>query len=472
MRYRRLTWTLALLLLGAVAPAHAGDDQLSSPSDLQALVDDAYIYGYPLVLMDATRKSMTAVTTPGPQGAPVNRFFYARSLPNPSERWVVRPNLDTLYATAWVDLSGEPIVMHVPKVTGRFYLLQVLDGWTNVIAAPGTRTLNGADRDIALVGPRWHGTLPPGLDRVDAPTDLIWIIGRTEVKGAGDLDAARTVELQYTLQPLTAFARNDALPPAEAFDLEDKGEKPPIAVAQLDPVSYFRTLARLMRDNPPPATDQEALARFAKLGLRPGEPFDPSPEVARALAGVSSRARQRLTALSLRLGEAKGGWRTIPDDVGAFGSNYDERATVALVGLGANLAADAIYPNAHVDGRGRPLDGSHRYVLHFERGQAPPVAAFWSLTLYDDDGYLSDNPARRYALRDRDPLRYNGDGSLDLYVQRQPPTDAALRANWLPTPAGTFNLMLRLYMPKPTALSHEWSPPALQRIDEPRAAKR
>ena len=192
----------------------------------------------------------------------------------------------------------------------------------------------------------------------------------------------------------------------------------------------------------------------------------------RALVGVSARAHDRLVALSLRLGDAKNGWRAIPDDVGAFGSNYDERAAVALAGLGANLAADAIYPNTHVDSRGRPLDGAHRYVMHFERDQLPPVAAFWSLTLYDDDGYLSDNDARRYALRDRDPLRYNGDGSLDLYVQRQPPPDTTLRANWLPAPTGSFNLMLRLYLPKPAALSHEWTPPALQRIDEPRAAKR
>jgi hypothetical protein len=230
----------------------------------------------------------------------------------------------------------------------------------------------------------------------------------------------------------------------------------------MDGPAFFRKLAELMRDNPAPSRDAPALARFAPLGLRPGQPFEPTPQVATALANTPARAVGRLRAYTLRVGTTRNGWTTLPPDVGEYGTDYLTRATIALVGLGANRREDALYPVAYFDGNAQRLTGAKQYVLHFARGQTPPVDAFWSITMYDPEGYFVPNPLGRFALRDRDPLHYNADGSLDLYVQREDP-GPELRSNWLPAPGGAFNLMMRLYQPKAAALNGTWLAPPLQR---------
>ncbi len=454
------------------AAGEGASEAAAADSEDSALTNTAlqsFLYGYPLVLMDTTRRSMTTVGKPGPRGAPMNQFFMMKELPEPSERWVVRPNRDTLYASAWLDLAEQPVVLHVPQIRDRFYLLQMLDAWTNVFAAPGTRTLRGAARDFAVVGPNWRGQLPAGVERINAPTNLVWIIARTEVKGDADLARAREVELQYTLQPLAARVRGEPPTKNELVSTVATDDRPPQVVARMDGVTFFRRLAELMRQNPPAAHDRVALDQLERLGVEPGHPFGPSPELARAIANVPARA---LAALEERRpAPGPDGWDPVPKNLGNYGTDYETRALVALVGLGANLPADALYPLARVDAKQRALSGDHRYVVHFAPGRTPPAAAFWSLTLYDDDGYLVPNDAQRYALRNRDPLIANPDGSLDLYISRDAP-EPKLRANWLPAPKGTFNVLLRMYLPKAAALDGIWTPPPLERMNERSAAER
>jgi len=427
---------------------------------LSSVAEDAFVYGYPLVLMGLTAGELTSAPATSAYGAPINRFRHVDRTAIPGDRAVVRPNTDTLYSSAWLDLSRGPLVLHVPDTLGRYFVAEMLDAWTNVFAAPGTRTLGSAPRDIAFVGPRWQGALPPGLAAVRAPTSIVWIIGRTQILGPGDLPAARAVQRQLTIAPLGSSAGEPLPLPAAS-----PGVTPPEAIASMDASTFLSTLATLMRDNPAPPRDALLLSRLASIGFVPGRPYEPGPAAAASLDVAKQRAEQRIAAAARRVGAAVNGWRVVLRDIGTYGTNYDARAAIAKMGLGANLPADAVYPITSVDGDGRPLHGDHRYVVHFAPGRLPPVNAFWSLTLYDASGYLVPNAIGRYALHDRDPLRPNPDGSLDLYIQASSPGPER-ETNWLPAPAGApFNLTLRLYWPRRAVLEGAWVPPPVVAIE-------
>ncbi len=437
-------------------------DQAPAPSqDLAAVAEDAYIYGYPLLVMDATARQMTNVPTPSAASAPVNQLARVDTLPDASFKAVVRPNVDTLYTVAFLDVAKEPMVLHIPDTGGRYYLMPMLDAYTNVVASPGKRTTGTQEQTLAIVGPDWQGTLPDRVTKVQAPTNLVWLIGRTQINGKADLPAVTALTAKYTLTPLSAYGKPYTPPRTDHVDPSiDMTAKPPDVVAKMDPNAYFTRLAQLMKDQPPPARDQVALARFAKLGLSPGR-FQPSPEAQRAISAAPRRALARIQANVAKLGTPHDGWM-FSTSLGSYDTRYLERAAVALAGLGANLAKDAVYPSAYTDAKGQPLTGENRYVLHFAKGQEPPVNAFWSLTMYDANGYLVANPIDRFAIGDRDKLKRNPDGSLDLLIQHDPPT-GDLAANWLPAPAGPFNLTLRLYWPKDPVLEGRWTPPGTER---------
>jgi hypothetical protein len=443
---RKLAQTFPVIALAALF-APAAD---ASPG-LEKAAEDAFVYGYPLVLVDATERQMTA------SFAPVNRFFHADRLATPAERMVVRPNTDTLYSSAWLDLAQGPIVLHVPSTEGRYYLMQVLDAWTNVVADPGTRTTGSSPGDFVIVGPRFAGALPAGLVRIQSPTRTAWIIGRTQVFGARDLDAARAVQAGFTLTSLTESSAPEATPsPAPAARIT-----PPEEVARMDGATFLSRLAALMHDNPPQPADAPMIGRLVALGLSPDGTFKPSPEVASMLDATKEGGLARITEEVGLLGVRVNGWRIVRH-TGRYGTKYLVRAAVGMAGLGANLPEDALYPTAFVDGRGEPLTGSRRYTLHFDAGELPPADAFWSITMYDENGYLVDNPEGRYAIHDYDSLVRNADGSLDVYVQSEPPREEH-RSNWLPAPAGApFSLTLRLYTPRPEVVRGPWAPPPIE----------
>jgi len=428
-----------------------------TPPEAEAIATLGYIYGYPLLLMDATRASWPT---------PTNRFAHAAEFPDDRFTDVVSPNVDTLYSPAWLDLTKEPIVLALPDVGRRYYTMPLLDAWTNVIAAPGTRTTGNGKGAFAIIGPDWSGDLPSTVEAIQSPTNMVWLIGRTYTAGKRDYDAVHAIQRQYKLAPLRAWVKTGEAPAAAAMPMTSTGEPPVAQVDKLAAAPFFARLARLMKANPPAAGDEPLVRRLGLLGIAPGEPFDPArlpASIVDAVEGGVAAARARLRGAGPdAMGKVVNGWR-MRTDLGRYGTNYEQRAVVAIVGLGANLAEDSVYPGTNVDAAGQPLSGEHRYRLRFSPGALPPVRGFWSLTIYNDKHFLVANPIGRYALGDRDPTRAEPDGTLDLLIQRDDPGPEK-RANWLPAPAAGFTLALRLYFPKPAVLDGTWRPPAVVRV--------
>jgi hypothetical protein len=430
----------------------------------------AVIYGLPLVMMDLTMKRATNVRRPFGLAAPANQFANAPIVPTAAFKNVVRANVDTLYSSAFLDLSSEPLVLSVPDTNDRYYLLPMLDSWTNVFATPGTRTTGSKAGTFAIAGPGWTGALPAGMQELKSPTNMVWILGRTQTNGPEDYPAVHAIQAGFTLVPLSLFGKPYAAPEG-VVDASADMKTPPVEQLQhMTGAQFFTALARLLTSNPPPAADAPALAKLATIGVIAGQPFDPSnpdPAVAKESEGIVPAAIATLQRDAKRMGTSVNGWRIPKMNVGAFGTDYDSRAFLALIALGANLPADSLYPTSFVDGEGKFLNGANRYVLHFDAGRTPPVNAFWSVTMYDPQSFFVDNSINRYAISDWMPLHRNGDGSLDIYIQHQPP-GADKETNWLPAPDGAFNITMRMYWPKaepPSIIDGSWRPPPVNKVE-------
>ena len=439
-----------------------------TPDEARAVATEAFVFGFPLVLMDASRRVLTRRARAGGRPLGVNRLDHVRQFPDASFTDVVSPNADTLYSMAWLDLSEGAVVLDVPDSGGRYHLLPMLSAWTDVFASPGTRTTGGRGATYAIVGPGGAGgELRPGMRELHAPTSLVWLVGRTRADGQEDYEAVHGFQDGLRLSPLLAEPGGDG-PGGDtpAADPSDEPEvdlaTPPLdQVAAMGGAAFFGRLAELMVANPPAPADAPALDRFARIGLRPGS-FAPGPALAQAVDDGARAAYEGLRGFVSRPGELVGGW-ALHRGLGTYGTDYAKRAAVALAGLGANLDEDAVYPRATTDGAGRPLTGDHRYRLHFDPGRLPPARAFWSLTMYDDRQAFVDNPLGRYAVGDRDRLAFGPDGSLDLFLQREAPGDEVV-TNWLPAPGGSFNVILRIYWPASELLSGAWVPPPIERV--------
>jgi hypothetical protein len=427
---------------------------------------EAYVYGYPLVLMDVTRQVMTAVPEPDARKAPINQFLHLQSFPDDTFTDVVSPNADTLYSTAWLDLSQGPIVLSVPDMTKRYYVMQMLDAWTNVFASPGTRTTGSSKGDFCIVGPVSRGTLPDGVNVIKSPTSMVWLIGRTQTNGKDDYAAVHAAQSQYKLTPLSAWGREYRPPTDVPVDLSIDRKTPPVEqVAKMDASAFFTRLNRLMKNNPPAPADAGMIKEFKHLGIEPGKAFDLTSldqGIARGLEMCVRAGQARILSEAKKPhGQKVNGWEFFRT-IGKYGTDYDWRAVVSLIGLGANLPEDALYPRAVTDSDGQPLNGANRYVVHFPNGQLPPVSAFWSITMYNPRQLFVKNPINRFAIGDRDALTLNNDGSLTLYIQHDSPGKDK-ESNWLPAAEDAFNLMMRLYWPRKPILDGSWRPPAIRR---------
>lgn len=488
-RIARWSWALLPLLAGALIgcgdrhsspPAsppkpqvEAGPARLSDEAVAQ-LAGEAFVFGYPLVLMDVTRAVMTATPKPDGKRAPANQFAHLRQFPDYTFTDVVSPNVDTLYSFAWLDLTHQPMLLSVPDAGNRYYLMPLLDAWTNVFASPGPRTTGTGKATFAITGPNWHEPLPDGVQEIKAPTNLVWLIGRVQTDGPKDYAQARAFQDKLRLTPFGAWGNTYIPPDNVPVTANIDTSKPPAEqVLKMDAATFFRRLNALMKDNPPARADAPALQRFTAIGVAPGAAFNTADLDPRLVAGIErgvAAARQKLLADARKPhGRDVNGW-DVMTDLGNYGTAYEWRAIVALVGLGANLPEDAMYPRAITDGRGQPLSGAQHYVMRFARGQLPPVNAFWSLTVYNNNQALVQNPINRYAIGSRDALKFDGDGALTLYLQHDSPGKAR-EANWLPTPAGPFNLALRLYWPKPQVLQGRWQIPPVEPAPSPAPLK-
>lgn len=435
------------------------------------LAAEAYIYGYPLVLMDITRDVSTNVRNAGERGAPINQFAHMPSFPDDTMRTVVSPNADTLYTSAFLDLSKGPMVLSVPQMAKRYYLMQMLDAWTNTFACPGTRTTGSSEAAFAIVGPARAGTLPEGVQVIKSPSSMVWIIGRTQTNGKDDYPSVRAVQQQYEIRPLSEWRKSYAPPEDVSVRGSVDMRTPPVEqVGRMDPRTFFCRLNSLMHENPPASTDAEAINRFSAIGVAPGQSFQPSAPGAVIAEAIEKGAADGLSKILEEAAKPHeknvNGWQFLPN-VGRYGTNYLHRAVVAMVGLGANLPEDAIYLRATADPLGEPFSGMNAHEIRFSNGQLPPVGAFWSITMYNSNQFFVKNAIDRYAIGDRDKLKFDPDGSLTLYIQSSWP-GREKESNWLPAPKDSFNLMLRLYWPKKEILEGAWQPPGVKRVEAKR----
>jgi hypothetical protein len=436
-----------------------------TPEEIQPLAAEAYSYFYPLISMDVSRLVFTDVSH-GPQlgHGPTNTLTHVQQFPPADFRGVVAPNFDTLYSASWLNLIDGPLVVHVPDTDGRYYLLPMLDMWTDVFAVPGKRTTGTGEADFVIAPSGWSGRVPAGATLIKAPSTTVWIIGRTQTNGPADYDSVHQIQAGITLRTLDGGQPSTDPVPSVAPEGMIITDAPLDIVNGLSAVEFFTYAARLLQTYPPHSTDFSILARIARIGITPGEEFDPTKLGDAGVAALEAGAKgalQHQLKIFPTMAKVSNGWSLNTDNVGVYGNGYLKRAIMAMIGLGANPPEDAIYPIAIADADGNPLVGEKDYVLHFDKGELPPVSAFWSLTMYDKDSFQVANEINRFALGDRDALAYNPDGSLDLYLQKANPGPDKV-ANWLPSASGPLRVIMRLYGPEPTALDGRWVPPAIQ----------
>ena len=466
----------AFLVGGGVLVGASGHAFALTQQEAQDIATDAYVYFYSLVTMDVTRRQLTNMPSGQGFGGPMNMFQNIPAYPTADDKAVVRPNFDTLYSTAYLDLTKEPAVVSVPDTEGRYYLLPMLDMWSDVFASPGWRTTGTGAANFLVTPPGWRPDLrdklveelhlPEGTQRIDAPTPYVWIIGRTRTDGPSDYEAVHKVQAGLKIALLSEWGKDAKAPEFKADPSVDTKTPPKVQVDTMPADKYFEYAAELLKVNGPHLTDQPIVARLKRIGIEAGKSFDfdkADPIVKQALQNAQENAQQLMKWKVPTLASIVNGWSMNTDTMGVYGNYYLKRAIVAQLGLGANVPEDAIYPMNLADQDGRPLDGENNYTLHFDKGETPPADAFWSVTLYDTEGFQVANSLNRFAVSSWMPFKHNADGSLDLYFQNESPGEG-LEANWLPAPKGPFNLTMRLYAPKSDVLTGKWNPPPVMKV--------
>lgn len=435
-------------------------------NNVYTIAVQAYLYGFPRVEFERTRRILT-------NRAPENQFTHESRLLTSKDRNVVMPNADTIYSIAFINLSKEPIVLHVPDYGDRYFCYPFLSADTEVFASIGIRELTrpGCEAitaphggDFVLVGPNWEGTIPEGLHRIDCPSNDLWLIHRPLVMGQEDVPNLMKVKLQSKLIPLSYYGKEASYQP------------PGVELQQLDPdvakagtplvgIKFWEVLGESIKRNPIVPDEQGIAAQLARIGLT-SEGFNKdclSEKELNAIISATYDAKDIIYG-SISATSTSGKWY-FPLSGGVYYKAYLNRAMVAAKGLGKLPPEEALYAIVARDGQDELLNGKRKYVLTFEKDQLPPVDAFWSIALYGNDYFFVDNPINRYSIGNlTEGLKYNSDGSLDIYIQHYSP-GKRLESNWLPAPEGGFYLSLRLYLPHQHVLAGEYIPPTVTRVN-------
>ncbi|WP_153102307.1 DUF1254 domain-containing protein [Paraburkholderia hayleyella] len=465
--WRKTCAVLVSLVVLAGCAASPPETASRAGSWVQDQAADAYVFGYPLVLMTTARD--TAIGA-GPGQESLNALRHARALPSPGALNPAFPSLDTLASSGWLDVGAEPVVLTLPNFGGRYADARVLDMWTNVVWSadtPGPSRVTGLKaQTIAFVGPGWQGTLPRSVTRVEVPTRYLWANVRVQANGPRDIAAVRGLQRAMRVEPLSVYlgqqrafsavARSDR--PDTAVSLPDT---PAAQLAALPAGAFFGRLAEALGDNPPATADAHALQGLAEIGVKPGAPLrmPTGARLSQIERGVAT-GRERVATAPSNLMTDKG-WSWLGDGVGQYGTDYALRAFAASTQPGIGTLRDELRAWVRTDSRGQPLNGAKRYVVRFAPGQLPPVRGFWSLTAYTPDGALGQGAQRSVSGGERHGARRNADGSLEVVLS----ASRVKAANWLPVPRGAFELVLRLYAPQLEALGGAegdgWQPPAV-----------
>jgi hypothetical protein len=461
MRRQALT---VILLLSVIVPSSLRAQQSHQlPQSIEqnkateqlafALGTLAYIYGFPLVRMEQIRQQ--ALSQPGML---VNEFRHRRKLTSPQDRTVVSPNNDTVYSSAWLDLTSEPLVLHTPAANGRYCSYAFYDAYTNNFRVVSKRNAPDAEADYLITGPAWKGVLPKGVTHIAAPTNSVWLLVRILIVDEKDWPGVQAIQERIKLATLSTWSNGQPSKPISAAAVKSEVSR--------DPLDFFAQMGRLLQRNPPPAGEASFLNQFAAIGLTVKDGFDQrrlDEATKSGLVRALAAGRQIITTMKGdQTLQRSGGW-LVATKGGAFGDDYLFRAIIAEKGIGQLVPEEAAYLVTDIDGDGQPLNGTNRYVLRFAKGHLPPAFEFWSLTLYGSDFFFIENPINRYALGDRSRgLKFDADGSLTIYLQHDPPIGN--EGNWLPAPLGDFNLSLRAYLPRPELLNNSYQPPSVQRV--------
>jgi hypothetical protein len=449
------------------AKEKAADDIAAKEKETLETAIDAYVYAYPLVTMEYTRRVITNTAAPEGTRAPMGQFVRLRKYPDASFKDVTAPNADTLYTTVWLDVSKEPWVISLPDLKGRYALFPMLSGWTDVFQVPGKRTTGTGAQKYAITGPGWSGTLPSGVTEYKSPTGMVWLLGRIYCTGTPeDYNAVHALQDKVTAVPLSSYGKTYKPEPGTVDASLDSKKSVRDRVHELDGNAYFKLFAELLKTNPPATDDAPMVTKLAKIGIVPGQDFDSSkidPAVVKAVAGAPKPAQEKIMGHFKQAGTAENGW-IFTTKAGVYGTDYLQRAFVTAIGLGANRPQDAIYPTSEADADGKPYSGANKYVMHFDKGEMPPAEGFWSLTMYNGEYFFVDNPLNRYTVSSRSKFKTNADGSVDVYIQNESPGKDK-EGNWLPAPKDKFVLMLRLYWPKekaPSIIDGSWKIPPVK----------
>ncbi|MBT3392624.1 MAG: DUF1254 domain-containing protein [Elusimicrobiaceae bacterium] len=440
------------------------------------VIMEAYIYAYPLMVSEITRLQTTNYTQPtGKIGqSPENQFAHAKTFPDPSFTTVVRPNVDTLYSSAWLNLEEQPMVVSVPNTSGRYYVLQLMDIWTDTFSAPGSRTTGTKEQHFILVGPNYDKPIRKSkLDRdnvriIKSPTNNVMAILRMQTNGEQDYAGVHNLQNNTKITPYGSWHSKTYKHPKKDIDIHMDMVTPPVVqVANLNAEQYFAMFAELMKTTQPHDNDNPVLSSLEQIGFFVGESFTyekMSYRLRNLLAHTSKEAQEKIVEASKNLATENRGWQITLQGVGSYGAaNYLQRSAIAHTAWGANLISDAVYPLAYKDCNGKILTGKNKYTIHFKKDQLPPVNAFWSITMYGENDLLVDNSINRYALGSKDEFKFNKDGSLTIYIQNEKPSTDKI-SNWLPAPEGNFSTVLRMYWPKAEVKYGEWTPPGIERV--------
>lgn len=426
-------------------PVHSNPE----PQEFERQVVNAYIYGFPLVLMDVTKNIMTSTATVTGSKAPINQFLFKR---NDNDR----------YLQAWLDLSRQPIILTIPEMGNYRYFVSMIDAWTNVFFSLGTRITGNSEKNYVIVGPDWKEPLPTGLQQIISPTNTVLILGKILSEKSEDFTGLNRLQQEFKLKPVKA---TEALPitPENVNDRVSSIRQ----VFGMNGITFFTKLADLLKKNPIPSQDSEYVKKFSVFGFKPGEAFvsenlsaDQIEKIDRSVKEAQANIKRDWNRHPLAT--TLGNWGVIKD-IGNYGTNYSLRAAFAYGGLENSSSGDAIYPVTNLDSNGQLLKGENNYVIHFNKDRLPPVKGYWSITLYDSSELLLSLPTEEHAIGSRDKLKYNKDGSLDIYIQHESPGEA-LEANWLPSPKAEFTLILKFNDPEDSLVKGNWSPPPVTKV--------
>jgi len=435
--------------------------------EIEKIAEEAYIYAFPMLM--GYRFAFATFLTPGLPSyrGPINGIYGKAATLDHTFKDVITPNADTPYSFGMLDLRGEPVVIQVPEVTDRYYVLQFEDLFGCNEHFVGSRATGSGAGTYLAVGPGWDVQAGDEFDSVlPYETDLVFVIGRTQLLGPEDVPALTKVMDGYKVQTLSAY-RGQSSPTPEPVQWPVWNDE-----ASRDErfIGYLNFLLSFCQPTHP--SEAELMARFARIGIGAGEPLDAETldeELRGAIQTGVTAARETMAAKARTVGKKVNGWMSA-DVFGPrefYDGDYMLRAISAMLGWGGNDTIEAMYPIAREDNSGEPLDGAHRYQIAFTT--SPPTKAFWSVTMYDTSydgtaGYLVENPINRYLINSTtEGLVYGDDGSLTLTIQRAQPQDPTEKANWLPAPEGSFYLVMRIYWPEQAALKGDWTPPPVAR---------